>query len=265
MNNHQIQSTLFKALREAGSLLKASLSRRGGYETKQSELSLVTQTDREAERIIIGLIRQSFPDHAILAEESLGSGTSPHRWVIDPLDGTTNFAHTYPVCCVSIAYEYEGQVQIGGIFDPFRDELFFASKGGGAFLNEEQIHVSKTPRLTEALLSTGFPYDRKKNIDMYVAPVRDFLMHIHGIRRTGSAALDMCYVASGRFDGYFESKLSPWDIAAAGLIVVEAGGRLSNYAGKPFTLTGSQTVASNGLIHDAMLEVLKPHQHVGLS
>ncbi len=263
MNQDPIEKTLFEALEKAGNLLREALPRRAGFERK-SELSLVTETDRQAEKVIIETIFRSFPNHAILAEESLGQGNSPKRWIIDPLDGTTNFAHTYPVACVSIAYEENGVLEYGGVFDPFRQELFYGRRGKGAFLNGHPLRVSENSRLADSLLATGFPYDRKKNIDSYVGILRDFLMHIHGVRRTGSAATDICYVACGRFDGYWEAKLNPWDVAAAALILMEAGGHLTDYAGGAFSVDARQTVASNGKIHAEMLEVLKPHRKVGL-
>ncbi len=262
MNREKIKSTLFKALEEGGKILKIRFGERRII-AKKSELSLVTAIDHESEKCILGIIRNSFPDHAILAEESAAQGNSPYRWIIDPLDGTTNYAHTFPVACVSIAYEENGVVEIGGVYDPFRDELFFAERGQGATLNGKPIVVSQNPALSESLLATGFPYDRREKIDEYLPVFKTFMMKVHGIRRCGAAAIDLCYVACGRYDGYWECKLQPWDKAAAGLIVIEAGGSLSNFSGEPLTLEDTQNVASNGFIHREMLEVLKPFQNVG--
>jgi myo-inositol-1(or 4)-monophosphatase len=262
MNREKIKSTLLKSLSEAGKILKSTLHERN-VTAKKSELSLVTASDQKSEDLIIGLIRKEFPDHAILAEESLESGHSPSRWIIDPLDGTTNFAHTYPVACVSIAYEENGVVQTGGILDPFREELFFAERGLGATLNGKPIAVSKTTTLSESLLATGFPYDRREKLDEYLPLFKNFMMKVQGIRRCGAAAIDICYVACGRFDGYWELKLQPWDKAAALLILHEAGGRSSDFSGQPLTLEGTQNLISNHFLHAEMLDVLKPFQLVG--
>ena len=262
MNREKIKSTLLKALASGGAILKSTLSERR-ITAKKSELSLVTASDKASEEIVISTIRHAFPDHAILSEESPAMGKSSSRWIIDPLDGTTNFAHTYPVACVSIAYEENGVVQIGGVMDPFRDELFFAERGNGATLNNEPIVVSKNPALADSLLATGFPYDRREKIDEYLPVFKAFILKVQGIRRCGAAAIDLCYVACGRYDGYWEAKLQPWDKAAAMLIVEEAGGSLSNFSGGPLTLEDTQNVASNGFIHREMLEVLKPFQQVG--
>jgi len=262
MKREKIKRILLKALREAGSVVKSSLSERR-IVAKKSELSLVTATDKEAEKIILDLIRREFPDHAILSEESPATGDSTSRWIIDPLDGTTNFAHTYPMAVVSIAYEEKGKVEMGGVLDPFREELFFAERGKGATLNGKRMRVSENKTLADSLLATGFPYDRREKPDEYLAVVKDFMMKVHGIRRSGTAAMDLCYVACGRFDGFWELKLHAWDVAAAALMVEEAGGKLSNYSGGPYTLDALQTVASNTLIHDEMLSVLKPYQKMG--
>lgn len=261
MNRSKIKSTLLKALTDAGKLLKTSLTKQHSI-TKKSELSLVTETDVACEKIVMNHILKAFPDHAILTEESPEQGKSPSRWIIDPLDGTTNFAHGYPVACVSIAYEENGRVEVGGVFDPFRNELFFAERGCGATLNQKKIAVSKTRTLADALIATGFPYDRREKIDDYLPIFKTFLLKVRDLRRAGAAAIDLCYVACGRFDGYWECQLNPWDKAAGALIVQEAGGTVSNFSGKTLTLQDTQNVASNGLIHQEMMKVLKPFQHV---
>jgi myo-inositol-1(or 4)-monophosphatase len=188
MNHPKIQSTLLKALRDGGKVLKDKVNAVKTIE-KKTELSLVTEIDKESERLVIAAIRESFPDHAILTEESPPMGQSTSRWIIDPLDGTTNYAHTFPVACVSIAYEDNGNIQAGGVYDPFRDELFLAERGKGATLNGKPIHVSPTPALGDSLLCTGFPYDRRERPDDYLAIFKAFMMKVQGIRRTGAAWL----------------------------------------------------------------------------
>lgn len=261
MNTDQLQSTLLQALQEAGKILRQSYGQRR-FDQKSTELSLVTETDKKAEQVVISAIKKNFPDHAILTEESPPQGSSASRWIIDPLDGTTNFAHTYPICAVSIAYEEDGRILTGGVYDPFRDELFLAQKGKGATLNGQPIRVSPNKTLSAALVATGFPYDRRERPDQYLAIVKDFMMEVHGIRRTGSASLDLCYVACGRFDGFWEFQLQPWDKAAGMLLIEEAGGKVTDYSGNPLTLESGQNLASNGLIHAAMIEVLKPYRNL---
>ncbi|MBI3306594.1 MAG: inositol monophosphatase [Candidatus Omnitrophica bacterium] len=264
MNRPKIKSTLLETLTGAGKILKTTISQRK-ITAKKSELSLVTESDEKSEKFIVKTILKNFPDHSLLTEESPARGHSSSRWIIDPLDGTTNFAHTFPIACVSIAYEENGEVLLGGILDPFRNELFFGERGKGATLNGKKIRVSKTPLLNDSLLCTGFPYDRREKIDEYLPLFRRFVIKTQGMRRLGAAALDLCYVACGRYDGYWEAKLNPWDKAAAMVIVEEAGGQLSNFSGEPLTLEDVQNVASNGKIHQEMLEVMKPYQRIGKS
>lgn len=261
-----IKETLLLALKEAGAILKSSLGERR-IVAKKGELSLVTETDRRSEEVIVGTILSHFPDHALLTEESPPRGKSPYRWIVDPLDGTTNFAHTYPVAAVSIALEDHGVIHYGGVYDPFREELFYAERGQGATLNGLPLVVSQNPTLENSLLATGFPYDRRRHADKYLAPFKAFMMQVHGVRRMGAAALDLAYVAMGRYDGFWELKLNLWDIAAAWLLIEEAGGKLSDFSGRPLTVPKDpmvpQLVASNGFIHDEMLEVLKPFGALG--
>jgi myo-inositol-1(or 4)-monophosphatase len=257
----KIRQTLLQALREAGKIVKHSL-RHPQIVAKKAEISIVTETDTAAEKKIVGIIRRTFPDHSILTEESPPSGRSSSRWIIDPLDGTTNFAHTYPVACVSIAFEANGILEAGGVFDPFRNELFYAEQGKGATCNGRPIRVSRTEKLIDALIATGFPYDQKDRADLYLSVFKPFLIATQGLRRPGAAALDLCHVACGRFDGYWEYKLQPWDKAAGILMVREAGGTVTNFAGGPLTLEDTQNVISNGVLHDAMLEILKPFREI---
>ena len=222
-------------------------------------IDLVTSVDRESERIIVDTLQRAFPDHSILAEEETDrrKSRSPYLWLVDPLDGTTNFAHSYPQFCVSIALQYESEILLGLVYDPIRDECFKAIRGQGATLNGKTIKTSMIDELDKSLLATGFPYDRRDFADFYLAYFKAFMTRCQGIRRSGSAALDLCYLASGRLDGFWELKLKPWDIAAGSLIVREAGGMLSNFLGNPFTIWGQETLASNRLIHDEMVRVAK--------
>ena len=260
MNRNLLRSTLLEALERAGRVLRRSLSRAENrrYTYKSGALNLVTAADRAAERAIIGVIRKRFPQHAILAEETGGNrGRAPYKWVIDPLDGTTNFAHGFPMACVSIGFEEAGQVMLGGVFEPFHGELFTAERGHGAYLNGRRIRVSATRELSRSLLATGFPYDRRRRADYYLSIYKAFMGRSHGVRRCGAAAIDLAYVACGRFDGFWEMKLSPWDVSAGALLVEEAGGIISNFDGSSYDRYGAETLASNGRIHPEMIKVLK--------
>jgi myo-inositol-1(or 4)-monophosphatase len=247
--------------REAGALLMQHFHQHLKIEYK-GEADLVTAADRAAEVLIRERIRQQWPAHDILGEEQgLSDQGSEYRWYIDPLDGTTNFAHGYPVFCVSMALEHRALEHTSErvaavIYDPTRDELFSAERGSGAHLNGETIRVSKTAVLKECLLATGFPSQKRhKNPNIFF--YHQITLHSHGVRRAGSAALDLCNVASGRFDGFWEFNLNPWDTAAGVLILEEAGGKVSRFDGSPFELNSRETVASNGLIHDELLQEFK--------
>jgi myo-inositol-1(or 4)-monophosphatase len=238
--------------REAGALLMGYFRQRVKIEYK-GDADLVTVADRKSEACILERIRQQFPTHDVLGEEGsrIESG-SDYKWYVDPLDGTTNFAHGYPVFCVSLAVEYRGQRVAGVIYDPTRDELFSAEKGSGAQLNGEPIHVSSTAKLVECLIGTGFPsHKRHKSPNIYF--YHQLTLRTHGVRRAGSAALDLCNVAAGRFDGFWEFNLNPWDTAAGVLIVEEAGGRVTDFSGGPFQIASRETLASNGLVHNALI------------
>ena len=238
--------------REAGCLLKEHFHRHVKIEYK-GDVDLVTVADRQSEALIIDRIRRDFPTHDVMGEEGTRIETgSDYRWYVDPLDGTTNFAHGYPVFCVSLAVEYRGERIAGVIYDPTRDELFAAGKGSGARLNAQPIHVSTTARLAECLVGTGFPsHKRHQNPNIYF--YHQITLRSHGVRRAGSAALDLCNVAAGRYDGFWEFNLNPWDTAAGVLMVEEAGGRVTDFAGGPFQIASRETLASNGLVHDALL------------
>jgi myo-inositol-1(or 4)-monophosphatase len=250
--------------------------------TKPHEITLkgaidpVTETDFQCQELIIGMIHRAFPDHAILAEEGAGEGgvepppsaAADHahpglaweadppvgcRWIIDPLDGTVNFAHGYPAFCVSIACEADGVLEYGVIYDPLRDELFEASRGGGARLNGQAIRVSATARPDRSLIATGFPYDIRKRVTETLARLGRLLEIVQGLRRGGSAALDLAYVACGRLDGFFEENLKPWDTAAGLIIVTEAGGRVTTFDGGDYHINAPDIVASNGVLHQELL------------
>jgi len=219
----------------------------------KGEADLVTVADRKTEALIRRRLSEQWPAHDILGEEGgLQDTGSEYRWYVDPLDGTTNFAHGFPVFCVSMGLEFKGRRVAGVIYDPTRDELFAAEQGGGALLNGQRISVSKIPNLAECLVATGFPsHKRHKNPNIFF--YHQITLRTHGVRRAGSAALDLCYVACGRFDGFWEFNLNPWDTAAGVTIVEEAGGRVTDFRGGAFSLTGCETVASNGLVHEALL------------
>lgn len=245
-----------EAALRAGTLLRENAGRPREISYK-GEINLVTEMDRRSERAVVEVLRAAFPDHGILAEEEARiEGVSSYRWVIDPLDGTTNYAHGYPNFAVSIALERSDEVIAGVVYDPLRDELFSAEKGAGAALNGRPIRVSAADSLIRSLLATGFPYDRamseKNNLNYF----RELLMASQEVRRSGSASLDLCSVAAGRLDGYWELKLHPWDVAAGSLIVREAGGMVSDFSGTRFSIHDKEILASNGRIHAQMLSVI---------
>jgi len=242
--------------KDAGRLLRDRVGTRIDIDHKGS-INLVTDVDLASEKLIRDAISTYYPRHEILAEEGgLAESGSDYRWIVDPLDGTTNYAHGYPVFCVSIALQCRGEVVLGVVYDPMRDELFTAERGGGAVLNNRPIHVSKTAELMQGLVSTGFPYDIKTSKLTNLDHWSNFAMNAQALRRDGAAALDLCYVASGRFDGFWELNLSPWDTAAGALVVTEAGGQVTDFRGGTFSDYKPEIVASNGLIHERMLEVI---------
>jgi myo-inositol-1(or 4)-monophosphatase len=218
----------------------------------------VAVEERRAERVLVKTIQGAFPTHAVLTE---GSGwpsrrESPYAWIIDPLDGTINYAHGVPIFCISIALEEEGRIVLGVVYNPIRRDMFVAEAGGGSWLNGEPVRVSTLNDLSRALLATGFGYDIRDSREQDPAHFSALSRRAQGIRRTGAVALDLCYVASGRFDGFWERHLDPWDTAAGALIVAEAGGRVTDYRGEPFSIFGSELLASNGLIHETMQSVM---------
>lgn len=227
--------------------------------SKKNTYDLVTNADLAAENKIISIIKDKFPEHSMLTEESGEErNKSDYCWIIDPLDGTNNFYHKFPMFCVSIALYKNGKPLLGVVFDPIRKELFYAEKNKGAFLNDKQIKVSNANSLDKSLLALGFYYERGSLMRKSLVQMKKFFYeNVHGIRRTGSAALDICYTACGRFDGYWELKLNPWDYAAGSLILTEAGGRITDTQGKKYNLMMGNVAASNGKIHKYMLRILK--------
>ena len=245
-----------RCARESGKIQRKYFGKKFSIHHK-GEINLVTDVDFACQERIIEIIRECCPQDEIISEEQPNRfETAGSRWIVDPLDGTTNYAHGYPFFCTSVAYEKDGEIRIGVVYNPIFKELFVAIKGGGAFFNGKKIQVSSTTDLKQSLLSTGFPYDvatsKENNIDHFT----NFLFAAQAVRRDGSAALNLSYVAAGRFDGFWEMKLHPWDTAAAILIVEEAGGTVTDFKGRPFDIFMKKIVASNGLIHEAILEVL---------
>ena len=253
-----VKATAIEAAVIAGRIL-LEYARTGFQIEHKNAVNLVTDADKESEQAIIDTIRRAYPHHDILAEERgmESGGTSSYKWIIDPLDGTTNFAHGFPVYCVSIGLEYRRRILMGVILDPTRRELFVAVSGQGATLNGTRMQVSPSSALGAALLVTGFAYDIRESTHNNLDYFSSFCLRARGVRRTGSAALDLCYVAAGRFDGFWEMKLHSWDVAAGTLMVTESGGRLSDFKGGAFSIYGDEIVASNGSIHGEMLEVLR--------
>jgi myo-inositol-1(or 4)-monophosphatase len=255
----------------AGALLRLNFSQPHRI-TYKGAIDPVTESDLQSQELIVGLIRRSFPDHGFLAEETAGEGGGagpspaattppasaprPCRWIIDPLDGTVNFAHGLAAFCVSIALEVEGRLEYGVVYDPLRDELFEARRGQGALLNGRAIRVSGIDRLDRALVATGFPYDIRERLPETLGRLRRILGAVQGLRRIGSAALDMSYLACGRFDAFYEENLKPWDTAAGLLLISEAGGRLSSFNGGPYDLYSPNILCSNGWLHEKLLTLL---------
>ena len=258
ISSDTLLSVATAAARQAGAVLTECT--RAGFQIEHKEIiNLVTDADHQAEQRIIDVIHEAFPTHRVLAEERGLTEQSPSRykWVIDPLDGTTNFAHGFPAYCVSIGVECDGRGIIGVVYDPTRDELFTAQIGHGAYLNGAPISVSTTDHLDRALLVTGFAYDIRETLNNNLNHFTRFALKVQGLRRTGTAALDLCYVAAGRFDGFWEVALNPWDMAAGVVILREAGGKVTNFKGAPHSIYERELVASNSPIHQAMLDLLQ--------
>ena len=257
---HALLNIAVRAARRAGELIVRSLTRLEGIEVSQkSRNDFVSEVDHAAERDIIATVRRSYPNHAFLAEESGASGESDTVWIIDPLDGTTNFLHGFPVFAVSIACQHKGRLEHAVVYDPMRQEIFTASRGAGAHLDNRRIRVSKQSAFERALIATGFPYRANlKYLDVYLGMLKTVMLETAGIRRPGSAALDLAYVAAGRVDAFWEIGLNAWDTAAGTLLVQEAGGRIGTLSGGEYRQAGN-VVAGTPKIYSALLEALEPH------
>jgi myo-inositol-1(or 4)-monophosphatase len=263
---HPMLTTAVKAARRAGNIIN-----RGARDldlltvTAKGPKDFVSEIDHTAEAAIVETLLSAYPDHAVLAEEGTKKGANPdadYVWIIDPLDGTTNFLHGFPQYCVSIALSHRGVVQQGVIYDPVRNDLFTATRGRGAFLNDRRIRVSRRAHLRECLIGTGFPFRKGDNFQRYLKMFEAVAPHCAGLRRPGSAALDLCYVAAGWYDGFFETGLNPWDIAAGSLVITEAGGLVGNFTGEADYLYQREVVAGNPKIYAQLVQMLAPYTHV---
>lgn len=256
-----VRATAVQAVLRAGAVQLAHFRQGLHVESKGSNIDLVTEVDLAVEREFRALIAARFPDHAILGEEFSGNyAEQPVRgpcWVFDPLDGTTNYAHGLPIFCASLGFEVDGVAMLGAVYDPTREELFVAERGEGATLNGTPIRVSQTAAVGSALLCTGFPYDIHRTVDEVVGLFGEFVGRARAVRRLGSAALDLCYVAAGRLDGFWEARLRPWDTCAGALMVEEAGGRVTRWDGLAYQSRADSLVASNGLVHEEMLAIIR--------
>ncbi|MDR0481100.1 MAG: inositol monophosphatase [Gallionellaceae bacterium] len=262
---HPMLTIAVKAARRAGNLiLRAANNLDHLTVTRKSHADYVSEVDRAAEQAIISTLHEAYPDHAILAEESGTHGDSEYVWIIDPLDGTTNFLHAMPQYAVSIALQHKGELTQAVIYDPTRNDLFTASRGQGAYLNDRRLRVSKRKELEDSLIGTGFPYTRFEHIDAYMNILRDLMQNTAGLRRPGAASLDLAYTAAGRYDGFFETGLKPWDIAAGCLLITEAGGMVGDLQGGDSYLKTGHICAGNPYIYEAMLKRIAPHLTDGL-
>lgn len=251
----EIKSFAVELARQSGTLLREKFSHAHTIHYK-GDINIVTEADQFSENLIIGAIKHRFPEHGILSEESPAiAGTGKIRWIIDPLDGTTNYAHGYPVFCVSIALESDGKIILGVIYDPMREEMFVATRGEGSYMNDKKIKVSNHDDISKCLLATGFPYDIRESKENNLDYFNWMAKKCQAIRRAGAAALDLAYLAAGRFDGFWELKLKPWDTAAGCLMVEEAGGTVSDLSGNDWTISSPNVLASNGFIHKKMIDI----------
>lgn len=248
-----------EAALEAGEIHMAYFGKNKEISHKLNEFDLVTNVDKMSEEKIISVIKSHFFDHDLLGEESgaHGNKSSDYVWVIDPVDGTTNYAHNFPHFAVSIGLLYKGELFLGVVYDAFKNEMFWAAKDSGAYLNSEPINVSKTATLKESLLATGFPCERKETLEENLEYFKEFIYKVQAIRRPGSASLDLCYVACGRLDGFWELNLAPWDTAAGACIVIEAGGKITNFGAEKFDINIKNVLATNGLIYNQMTEIIE--------
>ena len=262
---HPTLNIAVKAARRAGGVIN-----RASRDVEQIKVSakrdkdFVTEVDKAAEEAILGVLKEAYPDHAILAEESGASGESDYVWIIDPLDGTTNFIHGFPQYAVSIAQTHKGVLQHAVVYDPTRNELFTASKGAGAYLNDRRIRVSKRVKLNEVLIGTGFPFRYFEHVDAYLGIFRDMMHKTAGVRRPGAAALDLAWVAAGRIDGFWELGLSPWDMAGGALLITEAGGLIGDLSGESGYMNTGNIVGGNPKVFAQLLQIIAPHLNAKL-
>jgi len=262
---HPMLNIAVKAARRAGNLIHRSTDKIDHLTvTKKSHADFVSEVDRAAENVIIETLLNAYPDHAILAEESGSQGESEYLWIIDPLDGTTNFLHGFPQYAVSIALQHNGIITQAAVYDPTKNDLFTATRGRGTFLNDKRLRVTKRVQLADSLIGTGFPYTRFEHIDAYMAILKELMQKTSGLRRPGSAALDLAWMAAGRYDGFFETGLKPWDIAAGCLLITEAGGMVSDLCGNETYLDSGHICAGNPEIHPKLLQLIAPHLTAGL-
>ena len=265
-NLHPMLNIAIKAARAAGAIInRASLDLDALKVTSKGPNDFVSEVDRAAEQAVIETLLDAYPTHGILAEESgrtHGAKDSEFTWIIDPLDGTTNFLHGFPVYAVSIALAHRNQVQQAVVYDPARNDLFFASRGRGAYLNDRRLRVSKRTRMAEALIGTGFPFRKGDNFKRYVKMFEEVMQNCAGLRRPGAAALDLCYVAAGWYDGFFEMGLSPWDVAAGSLMIAEAGGLIGNFTGEADYLYQREVVAGTPKVYGQLVQILSPYSRV---
>ncbi len=256
---HPMLNTAVKAARRAGGIINRATRNLDIVAVREKAANdYVSDVDREAEQAIIDILRSAYPDHSVLAEESGASGQSDYQWVIDPLDGTTNFLHGFPQYAVSIALLHKGVATQAVIYDPSRNDLFTATRGRGAFLNETRLRVSKRTRLKSALIGTGFPFRQFEHVDAYLKMLRDVIQNTAGLRRPGAATLDLAYVASGRLDGFWELGLSPWDMAAGALLITEAGGLVGDLQGNDGWLDSGNIVAGTPKVFVELLQLIEP-------
>ena len=263
--HHPMLNIAIKAARAAGAIInRASMDLDILKVNTKAPNDFVTEVDQMAESVIIDILQDAYPDHGILAEESgrTGARDSEFVWIIDPLDGTTNFIHGFPVYCVSIALAHRGVVQQAVVYDPTRDDLFYATRGRGAFLNNRRLRVSKRTRLSDALIGTGFPFRKGDNPKRYLKMFEEVMAEVAGLRRPGAAALDLCYVAAGYYDAFFETGLQPWDVAAGSLIVTEAGGLIGNFTGESDYMYQREVLAGSPKIYGQMVQILTPYTRV---
>jgi myo-inositol-1(or 4)-monophosphatase len=263
---HPMLNIAVRAARAAGAIInRAALDVDLLKVTTKGANDFVTEVDQAAEQAVIATLLEAYPGHGILAEESgreHGSRHSDYQWIIDPLDGTTNFIHGFPVYAVSIALSFRGKIEQAVVYDPTRNDLFYASKGRGAFLNDRRLRVSKRVRMSDALIGTGFPFRKGDNFKRYLKMFEEVMQHCAGVRRPGAAALDLCYVAAGWYDGFFETGLQPWDVAAGSLMITEAGGLVGNFTGEADFLHQRELVAGNPRIYGQLVQTLTPYSRV---